>query len=196
MKAARRRFRPCAAIALALAASACAPIRPPLPPPVQPVADDRAPTDAVAEVPSPAAPTPEPALTPGQRAAARAVSLVGVPYRFGGTSPTLGFDCSGLVQHAYRVADLSLPRDSREQRAASVRIEPAAREVGDLLFYRRGRGQSLHVALYVGNDLFVHAPSRGGTVRVESMATPHWKRRFIEVRRPLPGFDSPLLAAR
>ncbi|MFO1319566.1 MAG: C40 family peptidase [Burkholderiales bacterium] len=185
------RFRLSIATALALATAACAPVRVTAPPPTISTLED-----APAPSAEPSAPAADPALAPGHRAAARAISLVGVPYRFGGTSPELGFDCSGLVQHAYAHADTPLPRDSREQRLATAQVKVDDLDIGDLLFYRRGRGQSLHVALYVGHGLFVHAPSRGGAVRVESVTAPHWKRRFIEARRPITPWSAGPVAAR
>lgn len=120
----------------------------------------------------------------GRRAVDEALAQVGVRYRYGGSTPD-GFDCSGLVQYAYQRAGVTLPRESREQRRRSTPLAGnAALAPGDLLFFHRGRGGALHVALYVGDNRFVHAPSRGKGVRIESLDEPHWSRTFIEARRP------------
>ncbi len=120
----------------------------------------------------------------GRRAVDEAMAQLGVRYRYGGSTPD-GFDCSGLVQYAYQRAGIALPRESREQRRRSTPlVGRAALAPGDLLFFHRGRGGALHVGLYVGDNRFVHAPSRGKGVRVESLDEPHWSRTFIEARRP------------
>lgn len=148
----------------------------------------RGPADLPAE-PAPTTPADAPATArasaPGQRAVDEALAQIGVPYRFGGSGPQ-GFDCSGLVQHAYRQAGISLPRDTREQRRSTRPLADAARDLrpGDLLFFHRDRRGALHVALYIGDRRFVHAPSSGKAVRIESLDDPHWRRRFIEARRP------------
>ena len=138
--------------------------------------------DAVAMVPEPAL-QPAPELSQAGDAAIFAMGQLGSPYKFGGTSPA-GFDCSGLVRYSYGLAGLTLPRETREQRKVTRRLEPDdALVTGDLLFFNYGKNGSLHVGLYVGNREFVHAPSSGGKVRVEPMDAPHWKKRFIEARR-------------
>lgn len=117
-------------------------------------------------------------------AAVLAVSLVGVPYRNGGTSPASGFDCSGLVWYVYRqAADLSLPRSAPEMARAGWPVEADAMRAGDLVFYNTlGRAFS-HVGLYVGGGRFVHAPSSGGSVEIVPMHNGYWVRRFSGARR-------------
>ena len=117
-----------------------------------------------------------------ERAARHAIALIGVPYRYGGATPE-GFDCSGLIHYAFAKAGRSVPRDSRSQKTYGMRLERTdALLPGDLLFFRRGK-RAMHVALYLGEGRFVHAPSRGGAVRVDPFDAPHWKARFIEARR-------------
>lgn len=157
---------------------------------VSPPADPAAASETDAPAPSSADPlaTPPPVpaeAAPGERAATEALAQIGTPYRFGGAGPR-GFDCSGLVQHAYRHAGIALPRETREQRRAT-RALAAPHEslaLGDLLFFRRDSKGALHVALYIGDRRFVHAPSSGKSVRIERLDDPHWKRRFLEARRP------------
>lgn len=117
-------------------------------------------------------------------AAVLAVSLVGVPYRNGGTSPASGFDCSGLVWYVYRqAAGLSLPRSAPEMARAGWPVEADATRAGDLVFYNTlGRAFS-HVGLYVGGGRFVHAPSSGGSVEIVPMHNGYWVRRFSGARR-------------
>ncbi len=128
---------------------------------------------------------PSPAEPDAARdAAVLAVSLVGVPYRNGGTSPTAGFDCSGLVWYVYRqAAGLALPRSALEMERAGSSVQDDEMRAGDLVFYNTlGRAFS-HVGLYVGDRRFVHAPSSGGRVEIVSMRNSYWAPRFSGARR-------------
>jgi len=126
--------------------------------------------------------TPE-VPTPTRLAARHAVAQLGAPYLYGGAGPR-GFDCSGLVQYAFGMVGVSLPRDTREQRRRGRRLDdPRTLEPGDLLFFRDNRRGMMHVGLYVGDGRFVHAPSKGGKVRMDAFGASHWQRRFIEARR-------------
>lgn len=95
---------------------------------------------------------------------------MGVPYRFGASSPDRGFDCSGLVKYVMAHFGVRLPRTSREQALVGERIERdvAALRPGDLLTFGYGRRIS-HVGIYIGRGRFVHAPTRGERVREESL---------------------------
>lgn len=116
----------------------------------------------------------------------RALSLVGTPYRWGGNTPEGGFDCSGLVNYVYRdMLDMRLPRTTRELAAlAGPTIAPAQLAGGDLVFFSEG-GSVTHVGIYVGEGRFVHAPSSGGTVRLDHLDAPWWQRRYSGARRLL-----------
>jgi len=116
----------------------------------------------------------------------RALSLIGTPYRWGGNTPEIGFDCSGLVNYVFRdVLDLKLPRTSRELAAwQGPKIAKDRLASADLVFFGRN-GQVSHVGIYLGDGRFVHAPSTGGTVRVEPLDAPYWKTRYSGARRIL-----------
>jgi cell wall-associated NlpC family hydrolase len=115
------------------------------------------------------------------RAVFTAIQMVGVPYRWGGSSPE-GFDCSGLVQFAYSSAGLRLPRTATAQMDASAPLTLEHAEAGDLLFFR-DRGHTSHVAIYLGEGRFVHAPSTGKRVALDSFGNTYWRMRFTRAGR-------------
>ncbi|MFC7302422.1 C40 family peptidase [Cognatiluteimonas weifangensis] len=116
----------------------------------------------------------------------RAISLVGTPYRYGGNTPEGGFDCSGLVNYVYRdMLDLRLPRTSRELAAwQGPRIPPERLTAADLVFFGSD-GRVSHVGIYVGEGRFVHAPSSGGTVRLDRLDGPWWQEHYSGAKRVL-----------
>ena len=116
----------------------------------------------------------------------RALGLVGTPYRYGGNSPQGGFDCSGLVNFVYRdAAEVALPRTSRELAALQgPRLAPERLAAADLVFFGNG-GTVTHVGIYVGEGRFVHAPSTGGTVRLDHLNGPYWASHYTGARRVL-----------
>jgi cell wall-associated NlpC family hydrolase len=118
----------------------------------------------------------------GQKAAAVALRQVGVPYLYGG-STTSGFDCSGLVQYAYRQAGKSVPRTTRQLWSATNTIRRDELEEGDLLFFSI-EGKMSHVGMYLGREQFVHAPSSGRTVTIEQMKSPFYANALIRAGRP------------
>ncbi|WP_337246089.1 C40 family peptidase [Luteimonas sp. gir] len=145
---------------------------------------------------APAASAPVPqrtwnAVSPTDPAAAnavlmRAISLVGTPYRYGGNTPEGGFDCSGLVNYVFRdMLDVRLPRSSRELYAyQGPKIDAERLAPGDLVFFGSG-GSVSHVGIYVGEGRFVHAPSTGGTVRLDHLDGSYWRRNYTGSRRVL-----------
>ena len=118
----------------------------------------------------------------------RALGLVGTPYRYGGNTPESGFDCSGLVTYVFRdVLDLRLPRTSRELAAVQgPRIAPERLAAGDLVFFGSS-GNVSHVGIYVGEGRFVHAPSSGGTVRLDHLDGSYWRDHYSGAKRVLNG---------
>jgi cell wall-associated NlpC family hydrolase len=113
-----------------------------------------------------------------------AMRLEGVKYKYGGASPQSGFDCSGFVSYVYeRAANISLPRTSQGISRFGVSVEKEDLQVGDLVFFNTLRSAFSHVGIYVGDGKFIHAPRAGSTVRVESMQTSYWERRFNGAKR-------------
>ena len=120
----------------------------------------------------------------------QALSLLGTPYRFGGSSPDVGFDCSGLVRHVYASAlNWDLPRRAEEISGVGRPVSRAELQPGDLVFFDTLRRAFSHVAIYIGEGRFVHAPARNGRVRIEGLDDRYWATRFNGARRviePLP----------
>ncbi|WP_269506320.1 C40 family peptidase [Burkholderia sp. IMCC1007] len=133
----------------------------------------------------------------------QAMSLVGVPYRWGGNTPTSGFDCSGLVRYVLgRAADVDLPRTTADMSDRGMSVEPDQIAPGDLIFFNTTGRPHSHVGIYVGKLRFVNAPSTGGTVRLDYLTNPYWAKRFDGIRRVAPPratpapFDAPTYEAR
>lgn len=114
----------------------------------------------------------------------KALALLGTPYRWGGSDPDKGFDCSGLVGYVFRNAlGIELPRVSRDMaRSGELVTDRAKLTAGDLVFFGR-KGRVNHVGIYVGEGRFVHAPSRGKDVTVSSLDQGYWSGRFLQARR-------------
>ncbi len=119
-----------------------------------------------------------------ENAAKLAKKQVGAPYVYGGTTPK-GFDCSGLIWWAYTKQGVKIPRISEDQLKAGKNIRSRkAIQVGDIVVFRTGRGRSgLHTGLYVGNNQFIHAPTSGKRVRLDSLNNSYWGPRLISIRR-------------
>jgi len=126
---------------------------------------------------------PDAASGAAERAAGYAMKMIGKPYRYGGTSPTTGFDCSGLVQFSFRQAGVALPRSTEEQLRAANRVRLSGLRRGDLLFFDEEGKKKSHVGIYLGDGRFVHAPSTGRHVRTDSLDSPYWKKHLSEARR-------------
>lgn len=113
-----------------------------------------------------------------------AISLVGTPYRYGGNTPESGFDCSGLISYVYRArAGVAPPRTVAQLVDWGQAVPQQQLRSGDLVVFSN-KGVSSHAGIYVGEGRFVHAPSTGGTVRLEPLSAKHWARQQISYRRP------------
>ncbi len=116
------------------------------------------------------------------RAVAVALQQVGVPYRYGGSTPG-GFDCSGLVHYSYAQAGKTVPRTTATLWSGLQPVSKSEMRAGDVLFFKIS-GKMSHVALYIGGDEFVHAPSSGKVVSVGSLRSEFYDDAFIRAGRP------------
>lgn len=120
----------------------------------------------------------------GESVAGIALRLKGVPYVYGGSTPA-GFDCSGLVYYAYAQAGVQVPRTARAQLDAATKISPDRAQPGDLLFFHTQAGW--HVAIYLGNDKFIHAPWPGIPVSTASLRDEFYREKLKAAGRVTPG---------
>jgi cell wall-associated NlpC family hydrolase len=119
------------------------------------------------------------------KAVAEAQRHLGTPYRWGGSSPSTGFDCSGLVHWAYAKVGIDLPRTSEEQILATGGIKVDRKHLlpGDLVFFRDSTGDVHHVGISLGGKRFIEAPRTGENVRISSLDDPYYASQFTGGRR-------------
>ena len=124
----------------------------------------------------------------------RALKAVGTPYRWGGSTPGKGLDCSGLVKYAFSdVSEVNLPRTSNAMAEGhGQKVDRKDLKPGDLLFFNIKSRKVNHVAIYLGNDRFVHAPRRGKAVTVDTLKKPYWNSHYMVAKRVLPKQNAPL----
>ncbi|MDR6960014.1 peptidase P60 [Pseudomonas brassicacearum] len=117
----------------------------------------------------------------------RAVNVLGTPYRWGGSSPSKGFDCSGLVKYAFNDATFDLPRTSNAMASGhGEKVDRKDLKPGDLIFFKLKSRRVNHVAIYLGNDRFIHAPRRGKSVSIDTLNKPYWDTHYVVAKRVLP----------
>ncbi len=113
-----------------------------------------------------------------------ALSLTGIHYKYGGNSPATGFDCSGFVRYVFRnAANLSLPPTARAIAQIGKSVKKDELQPGDLVFFNTLKSAFSHVGIYLGDNKFIHAPSKGKVVQVESMQNSYWSSRFEGAQR-------------
>jgi cell wall-associated NlpC family hydrolase len=113
-----------------------------------------------------------------------ALSLTGIKYKYGGSNPDTGFDCSGFVRYVFsQAANLTLPPTARAISQIGKTVKKDELQPGDLVFFNTLKSAFSHVGIYVGDNKFVHAPRTGGAVRVESMQTSYWASRYNGAQR-------------
>lgn len=137
--------------------------------------DDNGPVESAAER----------AASIGSDVVFRALAMLGVPYHYGGDNVLQGFDCSGLVHRVFAdLLNIDLPHRSDQLGRQGRPVARDELEAGDLLFFNtRGKHANSHVAIYIGDGRFVHAPGRGTMVRIDELDEPYWQRRFNGARR-------------
>jgi len=123
-------------------------------------------------------------LQSAQDLAIYALGLIGVDYRYGGSSPEQGLDCSGLVRYVFQqVVGVTLPRTAGEMARLGGRVAPGDLQAGDLVFFNTRSSPFSHVGIYLGDDRFIHAPRRGGEVEIVALSQRYWQQRYDGARR-------------
>lgn len=113
-----------------------------------------------------------------------ALNMIGVRYRWGGSSPDSGLDCSGFVRYVFQdTLGMALPRRAEEMSRVGEKVRMADLKPGDLVFFNTMRRTFSHVGIYIGGNKFVHSPSTGSTIRVDDLDDGYWEKRFTGARR-------------
>jgi len=156
------------------------------------------PTADTAQISTPTPATPAAVRVPlAARAGevlSNALSLIGVRYRYGGTSPESGFDCSGLVRWTFmRTWGVVLPHRAIEIADVGTNVRADELKPGDLVFFSTLKKAFSHVGIYLGDGRFVHAPASGGKVRIDNLTEDYWQRHWDGARRVIQGAAEPAL---
>lgn len=131
-------------------------------------------------------PSTPPASANGQLVVDTAKKYLGIPYVYGGSSPS-GFDCSGLVQYVFRELGVSINRVAADQTAHGTPISKENLQPGDVVFFHNTARYSTinHVGIYVGDGNFIHAPQTGDVVKITTLDSGYYARTFVAARRIL-----------
>lgn len=121
----------------------------------------------------------------GHAVAATAKSQIGRKYKYGGTSPKTGFDCSGLIHWSYKQHGVTVPRQAKDQAKAGWAVTKSQLKPGDIVVFRISSRSGIHTGLYSGKGKFVHSPSSGKPIREDSLSSDYWQRRYVAGRRVL-----------
>ncbi len=127
--------------------------------------------------------TSQKGLMKGNAISKTAQSQIGKKYTFGGTTPSKGFDCSGLIQWAYKKHGIKVPRVTEDQAKAGKKVASKKAKPGDIVVFRsKYTSSGYHTGIYIGNNKFVHSPKSGAKVRIESFNS-YWKPKVASIRR-------------
>ena len=129
-------------------------------------------------------PAPQPISQTGDEVAIYALDLLGTGYRFGGKNPEAGLDCSGMVSYIYRqAAGINVSGSAADIARRGREIDPKTLRPGDLVFFNTEHKPFSHVAIYIGENRFVHAPSTNGRVRIDRLDNHYYAERYEMARR-------------
>lgn len=121
----------------------------------------------------------------GSAVVAKARSQIGVRYKYGGTTPKTGFDCSGLIHWSYNACGVNIPRNTNDQAKVGRAVTKSQLRLGDIIVFRISARSGLHTAIYSGNGKFIHSPSSGKQIREDTLGADYWARRYVSARRIL-----------
>lgn len=122
-----------------------------------------------------------------QAAITQALDMLGIRYRWGGTSAQNGYDCSGFVVDVFRESvGLVLPRTAFEIAQRGLPIARTDLKPGDLVFFNTMKRAFSHVGIYIGDNKFVHAPRTGAQIRVDDLTQSYWTQHYEAARRVTP----------
>lgn len=114
----------------------------------------------------------------------KAINYLGTPYKYGGNTAVEGFDCSSFVRHVYKESvNINLPRVSADQSRKGKKVTFKNMKKGDLIFFKVKSRRVNHVGMYMGDGTFIHAPSTGKVIRIESINKAYWKNKIVTIRR-------------
>ncbi len=121
--------------------------------------------------------------TQGQAVLEIAKQYLGLPYRYGGNSPSTGFDCSGFVKYVYAQLGVNLNRVAADQMLNGIWVDPSALQIGDIIGFYNSSGYISHVGIYAGNGMMIHSPQTGDVIKYESIVTGTYGSRGKHCRR-------------
>ncbi len=119
----------------------------------------------------------------GQAVVSIAAQYLGIPYLYGGNSPSTGFDCSGFVKYVYAQAGVTLNRVAADQMSNGIWVDPSQLQPGDIIGFYNSSGYISHVGIYAGNGMMIHSPQTGDVVKYESVVSGTYGRRAKQCRR-------------
>ena len=136
---------------------------------------------------------PPPKASVGRKAVSIAKHYLGIKYRWGGSDPKTGFDCSGLTMFVYGKLGIKLLHFTGDQWREGYRIPRSQLRRGDLVFFDMSPGgDPQHEGIYVGNGKFIHAPHTGDVVKISTLTTGHYAQAYAGAVRPY-GLGPPFL---
>ena len=123
------------------------------------------------------------ATTQGQAVLEIAKQYLGLPYKYGGNSPSTGFDCSGFVKYVYGQMGVSLNRVAADQMQNGIAVDFSQIQVGDIIGFYNASGYISHVGIYAGNGMMIHSPQTGDVIKYTSVVSGNYGARGKIVRR-------------